>query len=237
MRIPSRFIPVSEGPLRPGARVPLEFPDLHPMGVASMRSYFATMIFGSSLLFSGSAAALGDWELDKQENGIDVYTRPVEGSGIKEFKGIAEVAADAESILQILRDSDGFKDWFPNTSDSRLLARDGNVTHQYSVMETPWPIANRDNVFRSELTRDETTGVIDITVAAEPDFIPVEDGIVRVRKANGNWKLEPIAPDKTRITFTMHLEPGGGIPEWIINARVVASPFEALTNLRGLVAK
>jgi hypothetical protein len=30
----------------------------------------------------------------------------------------------------------------------------------------------------------------------------------------------------------MHLEPGGGIPEWMINARVVGTPFEALTNLR-----
>ena len=30
----------------------------------------------------------------------------------------------------------------------------------------------------------------------------------------------------------MHLDPGGGIPEWMINARIIATPFEALTNLR-----
>jgi len=202
-----------------------------------MRSLFSIVLLGSIFLLTGSAGAMGDWELDKQENGIDIYTRPVEGSGIKEFKGTADVAADVDAVLQVLRDSDRFKDWFPNTADSRLLAREGNVTHQYSVMATPWPISNRDNVFRSELTRDEATGVVDIVVAAAPDFYPVQEGKVRVRKANGMWRLEPIAPGKTRVTFRMHLEPGGGIPEWIINARVVASPFEALTNLRGMLAK
>jgi hypothetical protein len=30
----------------------------------------------------------------------------------------------------------------------------------------------------------------------------------------------------------MHLEPGGGVPDWLINTRVVETPFEALVNLR-----
>jgi hypothetical protein len=34
----------------------------------------------------------------------------------------------------------------------------------------------------------------------------------------------------------MHLEPGGGVPEWMINTQVVDTPFEALSNLRTAVA-
>jgi hypothetical protein len=184
---------------------------------------------------AATAATMEGWTLDKQENGIEVYTRPVEGSGIKEFKGLAEVDVSVEKVLALLRDSNRFKTWFPNTPESKLLARDGDVSYQYSVMGTPWPMDDRDNVLRSVTTRNESTGVVGIEVTAAPDYYPVQKDRHRVQKAHGTWTLEPDSPDKTHVTFIMHLEPGGGIPQWMINARIVATPFEALTNLRATV--
>lgn len=173
-----------------------------------------------------------EWALAAQQDGIDVYTRPVAGSGIKEFKGVAEIDANLEAIYALLRDSDRFHTWFPNTPESKLLKRDGAVSYQYSVLETSWPISDRDNVLRSVTETDREAGIIRITVAAAPDEYPEQTGRVRVRKANGSWLLETIEENKTRATFRMHLEPGGGIPEWMINARVVGTPLEALANMR-----
>ena len=140
--------------------------------------------------------------------------------------------AEIDAILALLRDSDRFKTWFPDTPESKLLDRDGDISYQYSVMETPWPMEDRDNVLRSVTKRDEATGIVHITLTAAPDYHPVQKGRVRIRKASGAWKLDPTTSGKTRVTFTMHLEPGGGIPQWMINARIVATPFKALTNLR-----
>ncbi|MEZ4291465.1 MAG: hypothetical protein R3E53_13375 [Myxococcota bacterium] len=39
------------------------------------------------------------------------------------------------------------------------------------------------------------------------------------------------------MTFAMHLDPGGGLPDWLVNARIVGTPFEALTNLRARVGR
>ena len=183
-------------------------------------------------LVVSNLAQASDWTLAKQENGIDVYTRPVEGSGIKEFKGTAEFDSTVDSVLKVLRDSERFKTWFPNTPSSKLLAVDGPVRYQYSTMGTPWPVSNRDNVLRTETQVDAASGIVDITVTAAPDYYPEQKDLVRVRIAKGTWRLEPLASDRARVTFTMHLDPGGGIPEWMINARIIATPFEALTNLR-----
>ena len=142
----------------------------------------------------------------------------------------------AEAIVALLRDSDRFKDWFPNTPESKLLDRAGSVSHQYSVLDAPWPVSDRDNVLRSEIARDVSTGVVEITVTANPDHYPEQSGRVRVRRANGLWRFEPLGETRTRVTFQMHLEPGGGVPQWLINARVVETPFEALTNLRAILA-
>ena len=199
-----------------------------------MRPIFMSALYGLCLtmLAATPGAAESGWSLDKQEDGIDVYTRPVEGSGIKQFKGSAEVAASVDAVFAILRDSDNLQNWFPNTSESRLLERNEEFSVQYSVMDAPWPISDRDNVLRSTTRRDAETGVAHIRITAAPDFYPEQANRVRVRKANGTWKVEPLAPGKSRVTFSMHLEPGGGIPKWLTNARVVATPFEALTNLR-----
>lgn len=180
-----------------------------------------------------SAAETGaPWTLVRDRAGIRVQTRPVAGSGIREFQGTALVPASAAAIRTFLRDADQFKTWFPNTSESRLLSRTGDVSYQYSVLDTPWPVADRDNVFRAETTVDATTGTITIAIRADPDRHPEQPGRVRVRKARGEWRLEPVSARETRVRFTMHLEPGGGVPEWLINAQVVETPFEALTNLR-----
>lgn len=204
-----------------------------PLARHTTMALFVTAI---CLILGSSASAIAtEWVLDKQENGIDVYTRPVPGSGIKEFMGTAEIEDSVDAVLRVLRDSDRFKHWFPNTPESKLLAREDNVSYQYSVMDAPWPVSDRDNVFRSVTKRDEATGVVEIQVTAAPDYFPEQANRTRVRKANGAWKLEPLEGDRTLVTFRMHLEPGGGIPEWLINARVVATPFEALTNLRAFL--
>lgn len=199
-------------------------------------------IAAALMLLSGATtlvahAGESPWSLVRERDGIAVYTRPVAGSGIREFKGRALVAASAQAIRMLLRDADGFTDWFPNTSESRLLAREGNVSYQYTVIDTPWPVSDRDNIFRNETEIDPQSGRITIRIAAAPDHYPEQPERVRVRHALGLWLLEPVRADATRVTFTMHLEPGGGVPEWLLNTQVVETPFDALTNLRTAVAR
>lgn len=175
------------------------------------------------------------WKLAEQQYGIDVYTRPVSGSGIMEFKAEAEINAPLDSIDTLLHDASLFKTWFPNTPKSKLLKREGEVSYQWSVLRTPWPISDRDNVLRAVTKKDREAGIVQISVVAAPDAHPEQEDYVRVREAHGKWILESIGERKTRVLFQMHLEPGGGIPQWLINASVVDTPLEAITNLREAV--
>jgi hypothetical protein len=187
------------------------------------------------LCMDARTALANPWELKKQADGIEVYTRPVEGSDIREFKSEGMVSVDVGSIVALLRDAARFKNWFPDTSESRLLKREGAVSYQYSVMSTPWPINDRDLIFRSVLKQNEITGQVEIEINAAPDAHPVQDDLHRVTHAIGSWQFTPDGPNRTHVKFTMHLEPGGGIPDWMVNARIVATPFNALVNLRDIL--
>lgn len=178
------------------------------------------------------ASEPADWQLDRREAGIDVYTRSVRGSPIKAFRGTTEIARGVDGVLALLGDADGYVRWFPSCSESRLLSRNGSESYRYTVLEMPWPVADRDQVLRAVARRSPGTGVVEIDLFAAPDELPETPGRVRVRRARGHWRLEPVGAGRTRVTFDMHLEPGGDLPHWLVNRRVVETPFEALGNLR-----
>ena len=203
-----------------------------------IRTSIATLLLAAIAGHGEGTAEAGEvaWRLARERDGIVVHTRPVEGSGIREFRGSALIAAPPDAVHARLRDADRFVDWFPNTSESRLLSRRGEIAYQYSVLDAPWPVSDRDNVLRSESSIEPATGRVRILVVAAPDDYPEQPGRVRVRRARGEWLLEPVGPGQTRVTFTMHLEPGGGVPAWLIDARIVETPFEALANLRRALA-
>ncbi|MEZ4355297.1 MAG: START domain-containing protein [Myxococcota bacterium] len=191
-------------------------------------------------LMVGRVEATGsdDWQLAKQADGIDVHTRPVPGSGVVEFRGRAEVDASVEAVFAVLQDVEGFRDWFPDTLESRLLERKERSSVRYSVLDAPWPLSDRDHVLRTTSLRDSDTGAIRIAIVSDPTFHPEQPGRVRIRVAQGSWALEPLdGGRRTRVTFAMHLDPGGGLPDWLVNARIVGTPFEALTNLRARVGR
>jgi len=187
------------------------------------------------LFMTASTANASEWELQKQADGIDVHTRSVDDSTIREFKGEGIVAVEIDAIIELLRDSSRFEDWFPDTSESRQLERDGDVSYMYSVMSMPWPVSDRDNIFRSVWTHDESTGQVELSIFAAPEHHPAQRGRHRVTRAKGSWLLTPNGPDKTHVKFTMHLEPGGGIPDWLVNARIVSTPIGALVNMRHIL--
>ena len=174
---------------------------------------------------TGAARAeTGDWVQERSELGITVFTRAVEGSSIREFRGEGLVRVPVDEILALLRTPARFKDWFPDTSESKGLPAQGGDSYQYSVMDIPWPISDRDNVLRTRLQTDPDTGRVDIQIHAAPDAYPEQSGRLRVRKAHGSWLLDPRGPGETFVRFQMHLEPGGGLPDWMVNARTVGTP-------------
>jgi hypothetical protein len=67
---------------------------------------------------------------------------------------------------------------------------------------------------------------------AANDLGPAEiKGVTRVKITQGSWLLEPLPGGKTRATYTIYSDSGGGIPTFLLNsANKTAIPklFEAV---------
>ena len=72
-------------------------------------------------LTSGTVFSASNWKKEFMKNGISVYTRPIEGSSFKEFKGVGMIHASMEACQKVLMDIPNLTIWMPNCISAKIL--------------------------------------------------------------------------------------------------------------------
>ena len=176
------------------------------------------------------------WQLKKTTEGISVYTRKVEGSPILEFKATVTVNASVAKIIPLFEDVKGLTSWYYQCVHSGLVKDEGPQDKIcYIVLHLPWPVTERDCVFRRSKSTHEKNSIISYSIQALPKFLPVKKGKIRVLMINGLWRFTSLPDGKTEIYFQQHVNPGGSIPTFLVNAMAVDTPFNSLKSLRRLI--
>lgn len=180
-----------------------------------------------------------DWQLSKSKNQISVYTRKVDYSNYKEFRAEMTVTSKPETIVTFLQNIDGYKEWLPDCLESRKLDQTSTTEQiNYLVTDVPWPYDDRDLVYQfTVVAMDFKSGQLKILIENRPEYIPVSKKIIRIPKSVGFWKLTPIAENKTKVEYQMHVEPSGYVPAWLANMKIVDTPYTFMYNLREQVEK
>jgi hypothetical protein len=188
----------------------------------------------SILLFiSLDVFSQASWEVDKNKDGIVVYTRAEKNSSFKSFKAVATIDASTDEIINILKNVDSYTKWYGYTKTSKLIKQENGVQYNYVETIFPWPFANRDMVYRMSIN-SLPSGVVEISLNGLPDYIPEKKGITRMKKAEGYLLLKPLN-GKTEITYEFHSEPGDNIPTWLANNSIAELPFKTLLGLRAVI--
>ena len=193
----------------------------------------------SMLAASLSFADVGPWELEAldEDKDISVYTRTVEGSSLKEFKGVTHIKADVNAFVALLRDADVATDWMHNVIDFNVMESPSDTENVvYTVNKTPWPVTDRDAYIRSVMTATET-GVVTSSIVAEPEFKEANEDYIRMPELKGSWVFTPQAEGMVEVVYQVHANPGGSLPDWLVNTIVVETPMNTLSNLQEIVVK
>jgi hypothetical protein len=174
-----------------------------------------------------------EWNLEKEKDGIKVYTRQLEGRKIKEFKAETTINANIDVLEAILRDVPNYVDWIDKLKFAEIIETvNEDEFYVYSEANIPWPFENRDGVSFDKITKNELNGEIIISTLGVVDKMPEVKGVVRMPESEGYWMLKPKDSAQTDIIYQFYGDPGGGIPEWVINAFLVDSPLKTIANLK-----
>lgn len=184
----------------------------------------------SALLFG--ATKMENWKLEKDKEGIQVYTRAVDWSNTREFKGVSNFSSSLQQLVGIMKDPSHYSYWMFNTSDCKLVKTvNENDFYTYAVNEAPWPVSDRDNVTRMQISYPSPNIAV-IKMTAAPDMVPEKDGVVRIKEMSGYWQFEDLGNGKILVTQQVHCNPGGNVPSWLVNSSIVDNPFNTIKGMR-----
>jgi hypothetical protein len=210
----------------------MEFPSDHPRFARAVTSI---LVWAVCLLPAGIADAdITRWEVVRQEDGIVTESWRPEGRTLPIFRGSAVVEANIYQLLAILQDIDHHCLWMHGCHTARLVGREGDFSYVlYNRANAPWPVSDRDVVMRAliEIKPKSHTVLIRFTNITHPGAPSVE-GVVRMPRLAGFYKLTALSESRTRVTYQVDADPAGDLPAWVAEMVVEDMPFNTLSNLR-----
>lgn len=194
----------------------------------------------SSFFFFSAQAENGSWELEQEEEDIQlkIFTREIEGSNLREFKGEMTVKTTLSTLAALLLDGESAPDWMHQCEKFEVVEQiDPQNAVIYFVNGAPWPVSDRDAVISSSMAQDPETLVVRAEVNALNDRVPVNDDYVRIPKMKGFWSFTPKGNGEVLVRYQVHANPGGSLPAWLANSVVVETPFNTMSNMLDMIKK
>lgn len=190
------------------------------------------------LFISSTFYAQDNWVLEKTESDIKAYSRIKEGTDYYEFRTIFKVDASILDAKNLITDVANFKNWLPNTKASKLLKKvNDNVYYGYTVTETPWPLSDRDLVFKATVKKLGSKKY-SITLEGTPDYIAEDKKKVRVQEYKAQWIIKEVEPNVIKVYYQASFNPGSSYPNWMIKNSMIDARIETSLNFRAqLVGK
>ena len=191
-------------------------------------------VFSQSLAMAVVVERSEDWVLQKDQEGIRVYTRDTEYSDFDAFRGEIEVESTLNEVVAILTDVPNHRKWMKDISEAEMVDEfDPDGYHSYGRTDAPWPVTDRDWVVRWEIrTGNDRPGVV-VTFKKADGVRPPTNDAVRTGEFEGFWHLEALDEGGTRVVYEVsHADPGGMLPAWLVNAFVVNQPYYTLSAMR-----
>jgi len=174
-----------------------------------------------------------DCDLKKEKDGIKVYSCLTENSEFKTVKAEFILNATIDQYINTVLDVASYGEWHYRSVNPRLLKKISDMELiYYTQVSAPWPINNRDLILRLNLSVDEITKVLTITLECIPEYLPATENVVRVPKLYSKMTFTPINESKLKVDYSIHVDPGGQIPAWIANMFSTQGPYETFKNLK-----
>lgn len=173
------------------------------------------------------------WTFSTEKDGIRVYSSAVADSKVKALKVECEFNTTLSKLVAVLLDVKGCKDWVYHTKSAALIKQvSPSELYYYSEISLPWPVQNRDFVAHLSVHQNPDTKVATMDGPAVPGFVPVKNGIVRIDHSKGKWIMTPLEGGRVKVEYTLHVDPGGAIPAWIVNMLAAEGPIQSFKGLR-----
>ena len=180
------------------------------------------------------------WTFDGADAGVETFIGKADSSEFFAFKGVGVVDAPLAKVANVLIDTSRHHEWVPHFGGMRVVrAVSEKEKIIYRHVLTPFIISDRDFVVHVKVNRDDRSDHLVINFrSVEDSDVPVSDDKVRGMLHSSGYRLWSIDSGKrTMVLFTVHVDPKGNVPAWIVNLFQSGYARNNLENIRAQAAR
>lgn len=194
---------------------------------------FISFLFFCSFFCAHTATGQDGWNLKKDKNGIRIFSKKSEKFKFDQLKVECVLDGKISQLAAVLLDVNNQSQWVYKTAKSQLLKQAGaNDVLYYSEINCPWPFENRDMVVRMNIVQNVESKVVTIEAKNVDNYLPDQNKLVRIKYSNALWTVTPISPEQFKVEYTIEVDPGVGVPAWLLNMFATSGPYESFLNLK-----
>lgn len=179
------------------------------------------------------------WKIITRERGVVVSVKEHRDRDLPSFRGVGIVKDNILRVFAVLDDVKRHTEWMERCVGARLLRGTGDTGRiVYNRTDSPWPADDRDVVLRVDVEFDAPRHrIVNRFSSIRKSKIKPVDGVVRMPRLRGYYLLEALGPDRTRVTYEVDADPGGWLPDWVVEMAAESLPLETIVNLRRQVGR
>ena len=192
-------------------------------------------------LFLGSLSGQAQdsaWKCVKNSDSVLVYARKSDSANYRIVKATTQLKTSLSSLVSLLADAANHKNWVYLNKKAVILKKENPFSWIiYSQTDAPWPVTDRDIVSKTWMKQNPATKEVTIHAEADPDYLPEKPDHVRIPFARAEWHFIPQGNGWVKAVFTIEVDVGGNVPQWLVNLTAARGPFQTMRNLRKMVKK
>lgn len=193
-----------------------------------------TFIIQGFIFLNLQAQSKEGWVFKNEKDGVKVYYKKT--SDVHEIKLITSLKSSLSGIIHLFNEVDDYSKWGYKLSEAKLLKRVNNQDfYYYSKLDFPWPLNDRDLILHTQLEQDSTTRRVTSTSHAKPEYLPENKDVIRIKQTTTRWTLIPGAGGWVYVEYYINSNPGGNIPDWLVNMAIDVGPRETIKNMRKIL--
>jgi ribosome-associated toxin RatA of RatAB toxin-antitoxin module len=178
------------------------------------------------------------WTKISSMDGVVCYERKLVKTYYMEHLANAVICARLDDIVEVLKNTPAYPDWMHGCVEATLLEGKGDHNKLiYYVQRSHVDRVDSEMILYARTLVDLNSGRMIITLKSMDELIDeysenrTRGNRNRITGFKGSWRLEPVNKTSTRVSFTVHANPGEQKGEYLINNLMQKICFVSLQGL------
>ena len=199
------------------------------MNIFSLTSYTVVYLFILKFSYAQEINS-DDWEFVRERKSIKVYRKEV--GDRTAFRGVGIIEGSPEKLVGIINNPSRWKFWIDDLDEGKLLEKKSDFHFVFlQEIDAMWPVKNREIVFESIVSRVGPSQILVEMKSVNHPKAP-KNSNVRAKVTYTRYRIDPLEGNRMQVTFENLSDPGGRIPNFMVDWASKSFPVSIIEGLR-----